>query len=279
MIASQSVALSVASAASVWFLTALPLDTESPQGGSPQGSEATKTPASTTQAPKEAAGVTVRVTRDSSDGAIVFEAGEHDLITMLETGARALSHRYVFATKELAPLDSRAIDLAQPLRIPRNRIQSTLFRLAAGRGLAPIPVDPELKLYEWIYSNGPRRHELAQRALSLKHTALDPLDHAGVFVRVRIPLEHLQANMIQNSLRPYYMSSGTQGVIMIGSLGEALIVSGPGDLVHGIVQFVLDEDRRGEPRAKQLELWQAQIAKRLGQLELDARTRPPGSRR
>ena len=270
MIGSQSVVLSIASAASLWALATTPPHTESQQGGDQQAPTATE---ASTAGPE----VTIRVAR--SDQAIVFEAGEHDIVTMLEAGARALSHHYVFPASELAAIKSRAVELAQPLRLPRNRIKFALFRLAAGRGLAPLPIDAELDLYEWIFMGGPRRKELNLRALKIEHTALDPLEHTGLYVHTRVPIQHLQVNAVQNSLRPFLMNSNGHNQVSLGSFGKSIVIAGPGDLVHRIVESICAEDQRGKPQAEELEQWQADIAIRLRQLELEARTRTAGSRR
>ena len=84
-----------------------------------------------------------------------------------------------------------------------------MSKLLATRGVAIVTLDKNKELYELINLQGPRGREPMQTALTMTAKEILARPQLQQFVQVTVKLEHINAQLAVNSLRPFlYSNSG-----------------------------------------------------------------------
>jgi hypothetical protein len=89
----------------------------------------------------------------------VLEAGEHDVVDILTKAARFLDRNYVLAPAEMQ--GAQPVVLQRRIETDRTGCETLVGQLAFARGLALVPKDLALGLWDVINLAGPRRADVA----------------------------------------------------------------------------------------------------------------------
>lgn len=238
----------------------------------------------------------------------VFEAGEVAVYDLVDRCAAYLQRNILLAERELQvavqqvgprgrppvrpgakPGVVEAIDpntvtfaLQQPVVTDRDGCEEMLTGLLWTVGLALVPIDEKKGVYEVIAMSGARQREISARAVIRTAEQVLARPALRMFVTCVVPLEHTNATIATNALRPFFATS-QQPQLTIGNMGNssAVLLTGPQDQVALAVQLLQAADlpARGgtEPEiAMQMQALGERIAealRRIGELEKKAEKR------
>jgi hypothetical protein len=229
----------------------------------------------------------------------VFEAGVQELRPLVNRCAAYLQRNILLDPRELqvvqgnarrqggaqAPqeaADGLAIELQSPVVTDREACEELLQGLLWTHGLAIVPVDEAKGVYEVLAMGGQRAREITQRAPNKTVAEVLARPRLRSWVTVAMPLQHINATIATNALRPFFASTGnpSQG-LTLGNVGNTstILLCGPQDTVAQAIQLLQASDTaQAEGTAEQLTRLE-QLAKRVAELEsrltaIDGR-RPP----
>lgn len=175
-----------------------------------------------------------------------LDAGTHELRDLLERAARFLGRNYLFFDAELAQNPTLQIVLQNPVRLDRQGCAEVVSQFAYRLGFAVVPVDQERGIWECIFMSGPRRGELAGRALLVRPDEIAQHARLKIPVTVTVPLVHINPSAAANSLRPFFQSGHQQiGLpLAIGTAGNsrALLITGFADQVAQAAEMLARVD-------------------------------------
>lgn len=162
----------------------------------------------------------------AGDKQFVLAPGEHDLRTMIAAAASYLGSNLLLSELELPANTTVALQVG--LKLDREGCLAVVTQLGYTQGLVLVPVDRDRGLWEFINLKGPRRGEVATRAPSLSFEAVRALKGVRTVVTTVIPVEHVRAQAMAQSLRPFFASSGSGMPLSVASAGTdaAVVVSG-----------------------------------------------------
>jgi hypothetical protein len=201
----------------------------------------------------------------------VAPAGEEDLTKLIDRCAAYLQRNILYSNQEMTgAAGTPQIKLQQPVTTDRDGCEVFLSQMLHRAGFALTQVDEKGTMLEVIALQGPRQREVLQRAVM--RTAEDVLTRPDLRVPVTVvlKLEHTNANVATNSLRPFFASAGGQGSgLVIGNLGNntAMLLSGMQDQVAQAIRIVRAGDVAGGKDWLDIEQRLASIAARLDALE------------
>lgn len=198
----------------------------------------------------------------------VFHAEETDLRTLVDRCAAYLQRNILFANEDAVPKGlPQQVALQQPIATDRKGCEDMLSQLLGRAGLALTYVDQEGKLLEVISMHGARQQDIYQRAhiRSVEEVLARP--NLRVPVLVILELEHTNVQIAQNSLRPFFATSGNnRSGLVIGTMGNesALLMMGFQDMVAQAVRMAKAAD---VPSSKPPQEWREQIRHLTAQVE------------
>lgn len=204
----------------------------------------------------------------------VLEPGEHDLLDVLDRAAKYLDRNYIVAPGEAQQLPP--ILLQRRITVDRAGCETVLGQLAYARGLALVPRDPELGLWDVVNLNGPRRNDVIANRVVVPAEDLQRYASSKTYIATRIALRHVDASQAAQMLRPFLANNKTP--MQVGSLGpSALLLSGFGDDVAAAARLIDLADLPSAELPDRLEQRLAAIEARLARLE--ANVAQPGKDR
>ncbi|MFT4515710.1 MAG: hypothetical protein ACI91B_004429, partial [Planctomycetota bacterium] len=135
------------------------------------------------------------------------------------------------------------------LSMKRDRLQQDFFSFFQTmlyiKGFAIVPRgEGDLELLEIVMMTGTRGREVSNSA---RYVAPDKLVHyrfqSGVPILTSVPLKHINAQLANNALRPFFASTGgtnAGGSVQIGNVGNksALLLQGFGPQVYAAAQLL-----------------------------------------
>lgn len=178
----------------------------------------------------------------ASPQTLVLEAGAHELEGLTDRVARFLGRNILYQQEEFGAASAR-VQLQQRLELDPRATEEVYTQLLGTRGFVLTAVDESRGIYEVVFENGPRRLEILNRAKTVAADEVLARPGLRVPVRVVVPLQHVQAQAIQNSLRP--MLPGNNPVsLLVGSIGQgSLLLQGLSDQVAQILRQVRAGDQ------------------------------------
>jgi hypothetical protein len=171
----------------------------------------------------------------------VMPAGETSVQDLVDHCATYLDINILTNPQECS--HGQPIRLQKAITTNRSGCQDLLTGLLYRAGFALTTVDEDLGLYEVIMMTGTRGREIMNRA---QHRTVDEVlarPNLKVVVTAVVELKHINAQLANNSLRPFFASTGGNNAgasLMIGTAGTAssLILSGMQDQVAQAIRMV-----------------------------------------
>lgn len=181
----------------------------------------------------------------------VLEAGEHDLRAIINRAAAYLGRNILVIDNIDVPQQKGAgpgaIELQQPMTLDAAGCEEVLTSLLYVRGAALVPIDEAKSLYEVVSMYGPRGREIYARAPTRTIEEVLARPNLRMAVTVAMPLQHINATVATNALRPFFASSGNQaaGSLMVGNVGTSgsILLSGFQDQVAAAIRILHAADR------------------------------------
>jgi len=198
----------------------------------------------------------------------VFHAEETDMRTLVDRCSAYLQRNILFSTEEvLAKGMPQQLALQQPIATDRKGCEDLLSQFLGRAGLALTYADPEGKLLEVISMHGTRQLEIWNRSHLRTIEEVLARPNLRVPVLVQVQLEHTNAQVAQNSLRPFFAtSSSNNSSLTIGTLGNesTLLIKGYQDMVAQALRMVKAADL---PSSKPPQEWRDQMKALANQVE------------
>ena len=170
----------------------------------------------------------------------VMPAGETSVQGLVDSCATFLDINILTNPQESN--NSPAIQLQKQIVTDKDGCLDLLTGLLYRAGLALTSVDENLGLYEIIMMTGPRGREVMNRA---QHRTVEQVlrrPNLKVAVTVVFELKHINAQIANVSLRPFFGSTGGNhgGSMMIGNAGStsSLLLSGMQDQVAQAIRMI-----------------------------------------
>jgi hypothetical protein len=209
-------------------------------------------------------------------GPFVVEAGETALSALIDRAAAYLDCNIVWNDRDLAAAGPvPAVRLQAPITTDRDGCLDFLADALYRSGFALTWANERLRIMEAINMAGPRGREVTNRATARTVEEVTSRPWLRMPVTVTLPLQHVNATIATNALRPFFASTGAPGPgcsLIIGNVGNsaAMIVSGMQDQVAQAIRVVRECDlpQRPEPEVLDAQKRVGTIEKRLEALEL-----------
>ncbi|MCC6673462.1 MAG: hypothetical protein IT458_20560 [Planctomycetes bacterium] len=196
----------------------------------------------------------------ASPQTLVLEAGAHELEGLTDRVARFLGRNILYLQEEFGAAQAR-VQLQQRLELDPRAAEEVYTQLLGTRGFVLTAVDEARGVYEVVFENGPRRIEILNRAKTVAADEVLARPGLRVPVRVVVPLQHLNAQTIQNSLRPM-LPGNNPGSLLVGNIGQgSLLLQGLSDQVAQVLRQV----RAGDQPQPKLE---TSTEERLNRIEM-----------
>ncbi|MFO1076195.1 MAG: hypothetical protein U1E73_00550 [Planctomycetota bacterium] len=169
-----------------------------------------------------------------------IDAGSIEVRDLIDRSAAFLGWNVLATDQELGMAGS-AFKLQNAVDLDREACQEFLTTTLSTRSVAVRTLDSEKNLFEIIALNGPRSREVF--AAPPQRTVTEVLAHPNLRmpVAVALQLEHINAMIACNSLRPFFAQSGAMGnALTIGSGGSTstMLISGMQDQVANAIRLV-----------------------------------------
>jgi hypothetical protein len=167
------------------------------------------------------------------------------------------------------------VELQLPVVTDAAGCEDLLTGLLWSRGLALVPLDEAKGVYEVLAMSGARGREVTMRAVQRTPEQVLARPALRQFVTVVVALQHTNATIATNALRPFFASTGqpNQATLQLGNVGNstAIVITGPQDQCANAIQLLRTADVPQPPElamptdaiAQQL----AKLAQRLATLE------------
>lgn len=176
----------------------------------------------------------------------VLEAGEIKLNDLVDRCASHLKWNILLNDQEIAArVGNGAIRMQNRLQVDRNGCEDLLSSMLARSNFVLTVLDESQHLYEVISLDGPRAREISNRAV--RRTPEEVLRRPSLRMPVTtvLELQHTNAVIATNALRPFLASSGPgQSLLTIGNFGNtrAIVISGLQDQVATAIGLVRSGD-------------------------------------
>jgi hypothetical protein len=202
-----------------------------------------------------------------------LQAGEHELREMVDRAAAWLGRNYLVQDSDFqqAPPTKISVRLQTPLELDARGLEIALNQFLYQRGFAVIQLSAEQQLYSVVNLQGPRRGDVPAQARTMD--ADQVLDHAERIESVVVPirLEHMNAQIAANAIRPFLaQTSSPYGGVIVGNFGDekTVVIQGMSPQVAAAVRMIRAADAAaGEAQARQ---HVEQLEQRIQQLERGA---------
>jgi hypothetical protein len=215
----------------------------------------------------------------------VVGAGEVELTAFVDQCAHYLGANVVLDKREVeaaSGMQGSTIRLQQAISTDQKGCEELLAAMLSRSGFALTWLNRPQKVYEAVLLNGPRAREMSTRATESSVDNVLQRPHLKMPVSVTLPLEHVNAIVAVNALRPVFASTGGPGnSLTLGSAGNSggILLIGMQDQVASAIRLVRDLDAPA-PEAKDPSLADrvAKLEARLAAIEkaLEALPRPAG---
>jgi hypothetical protein len=202
----------------------------------------------------------------------VVQPGEEPLEALIERCAAYLQRNILFAPEEMATkAGPPMVRLQQPLTTDRQGCEDFLSQMLYRAGFVLTYVDEQGSLLEVLSMNGQRGREILQRAVLRSADDVVRRPNLRVPVSVVLELQHTNAAIATNALRPFFASNGNgqPGQLTLGNFGNsaAIVIAGMQDQVAHAVRLVRSGDVKGGKEYEDMYARFAAIEARLDAVE------------
>lgn len=161
----------------------------------------------------------------------VLEAGDHELVKVIEASARFLNRNYLLAPSEMGD-PKPTVTLQQRLELDAAGCEAVVSQLAYTRNLVAMPLDRARGLWEFVNMNGPRRAEVMAHAIVVTPEVARQMRDIRMFVSTQATVQHVRATMAAQTLRPFFATIGGAG-LSLGTAGNERVI-----LLEGLTEHV-----------------------------------------
>ncbi|MCK5940333.1 MAG: hypothetical protein KAI24_00075 [Planctomycetes bacterium] len=175
----------------------------------------------------------------------VLPAGEMTITGLVDACASHLDWNILYNEQEIASAapGGNKSKLQRQVVTDSDGCEELLYSLLYRHGFAVVPLDPARDVYEVILMAGPRGREVANRATHKPVEQILARPNLKVPVITVVRLEHINAQLANNALRPFFASnSGGYGAnsLSIGNVGNAqsLLLQGFQDQVAQAIRMI-----------------------------------------
>ncbi len=195
----------------------------------------------------------------------ILEVGEYSLVDLIKSSGEYLDRHYIYNPKEVENASNGMVVIDRRMELDQRACDEVTCTLFYTRGFARITRDKERGIYELIAMTGPKRSELSSCAEYVPLARVGEYRGLqGVTILTTVPLKHINANTVQNQLRPFFAQGGAGGIgLTPGSVGNgrALLLQGFAPQVNQAVEIIRKIDAAAaETRAEEDKSLQARMA-------------------
>ncbi|MFO1032441.1 MAG: hypothetical protein U1F60_15270 [Planctomycetota bacterium] len=169
-------------------------------------------------------------------------AGEVKIPALIDQCAAYLGANILWTAQELqGPGDMPSVKLQHPIETYRDGCEELLATLLVRSGFALVWLDEKGSMMEVVNMNGARGREVWMRAQERTVEAVLARPNLKMPVTVMMPLEHINAPIATNALRPFFASVGpVSPSLTIGNVGNnrAMLISGMQDQVVQAIRLL-----------------------------------------
>lgn len=172
----------------------------------------------------------------------ILDAGEHELLKVIEASARFLGRNYLLAPTEVGGQNPK-VTLQKKLELDAAGCEAVVSQLAYAQGLIATPLDRGRGLWEFINMNGAKRAEAASRALALTPDEVRRMRDVRVYVITSAKVQHMRATVTSQTLRPFFAGAG--GGLNIGTAGSerSILLQGLAEQVAQALDMIAEVDQ------------------------------------
>ena len=185
--------------------------------------------------------------------AFVLEAGEVKLTEFVDRCANHLGWNILSSASELQSCPLQEIRTQTRIEVDREGCIELLSSMLARGGFVLTELDAPKGVYEILAANGPRGREIQNRAVRRTPEEILARPTLRMPVTTVVDLQHINAVIATNALRPFFASSGGSGVtsLTIGNVGNvgSLLINGLQDQVAQAISVVRQCDVPPPPDA------------------------------
>ena len=143
---------------------------------------------------------------------VVVPPGEIAVRDLVQAVAKAARHTILCDEQQL--VGAKPIPLTEALTLEPATCEDLLCGLLWTRGLALVPVDAGHVVHEVLALSGPRANEVKASAITRTPAEVLAQPPCRRMVVTTVPLEHVNAAIAVNALRPFFAAGGGGGVGM-----------------------------------------------------------------
>lgn len=173
----------------------------------------------------------------------VLEPGTIKLTDLIDRSARFLGWNILAQEQELASSGGQSsVQLQNQISVDHDGCLELVTSLLYRSGLALVPLDEGKNLYEVISLMGPRQRDISARAKATTVADILARPNLKIMVTTVVPLQHTNATIATNALRPFFASTGgpSGGSLTLGNVGNntSLLLSGMQDQVAAALRLI-----------------------------------------
>ena len=196
-----------------------------------------------------------------------IEAGEAQLPDLVRRAATFLGRNVIWTSPD-ADQVNLMVEITEPLELDANGCEDVVSGLLFMRNFALVPLNAPAGIHEVISLVGPRRNEVAARAVHRTPAEVLARPNHYVVVTTNVELQHIDARIAATALRPFFAQggSGTFG-LMVGNAGSdrSLLLQGFSPQVAQACRLLRDIDQP-PPKPTEPDPELARLAKQLEEL-------------
>lgn len=200
----------------------------------------------------------------------VVEAGDVQLGNLIDRCAAYLDCNILVSPQEMAQSGAAQVRLQKAVTTDRDGCQEFLANVLSRSGFALTNLDGKGTTLEVISVQGPRAREISTRAMHATVEDVMKRPDLKIWVLTTMPLQHINATIATNALRPFFASSGGPSAsLTLGNVGNntSMLLLGPQDQVASAIRLLRtcdvpppkEEVARGEMLAQRLEQLEARM--------------------
>ncbi len=175
----------------------------------------------------------------------VLDAGEHELVAVIEASGKFLDRMVLLAPSEL-PAQSPMVKLPRRLELDAAGCEAVVSQIAFTHDLIATPLDRGRGLWEFVNMNGARRAYAMARAIAATPAEVRRMRDVRVFVTTQVTVQHTRAPVVVQTLRPFFAGAGgAGGCLNIGTAGNehVILLQGVADSVAQALDTIAEIDQ------------------------------------
>jgi hypothetical protein len=199
-------------------------------------------PFGTAQTP--AAAASAPTAKAATAATFVLEAGDVKIGDLIDRAATFLHWNILANPQELSSASGAGIfKLQQRVETDAQGCQELLASLLGTSGFALTSLDEKKSLYEVISMFGPRGREVFNRSVNRSPEEILARPDLRMAVTTVVQLQHINATIATNALRPFFASTGSPSggaSLTLGNVGNntGMLLSGMQDQVANAIRML-----------------------------------------